>query len=413
MPEPRCPARGLVVVEVLNMRRTLPSFRALCWAGLAVTVTVVGVAKACLWDYDTLKAEAAGLPGIVEIITGRFDRFPPVYYEMRLERVAGEIEAGSTDLELYDNAGVACDRLGRHDDAIEWMARKLAAIEAIESVGGDTGEHRYRYLANLGTFHVHRWLANGADRSNMTDVARSRDLIAEAIAVNPDAHFGRERYQLLAIEWLLDPPPINSEFTIPTIFAAKAGELYVAPSNVLEKAGFDDAVNGLSGIITLGSGWESVDLFHALAMALADQGDGVMAFLAGRRVAELQAAGSVSLHPQLGQFDLMIEEILPDRAQSKTNAFYDAARVEADGWRVARERFVSGKLNHGLHPDTHPGFWDDWTDPTSPPALPTWGSPHRGFIVVIATLTGVLAIAISLVVWLVVLKLKAGGIRPA
>ncbi len=44
----------------LSTRRALPSFRALCWAGFAVTVTIVGVAKACLWEFDTLKAEAAG-----------------------------------------------------------------------------------------------------------------------------------------------------------------------------------------------------------------------------------------------------------------------------------------------------------------------------------------------------------------
>lgn len=34
-------------------------------------------ARACLWDSDTLETEAKGLPGILKIITGRFERNPP------------------------------------------------------------------------------------------------------------------------------------------------------------------------------------------------------------------------------------------------------------------------------------------------------------------------------------------------
>ena len=163
----------------------------------------------CLWDSDTLRTEATGAPGLVETIVGRFDRYPPLYYEMRLERVATELDADPADhpknLAAYDDAGVACDRLGRHDEAIEWMSRKRTALDALPASEERT-EHEYRYLANLGTFHAHRWIAAGADRSDMADIERARDLIAQAIELNPDAHFGRERYQLMALEWILEPP---------------------------------------------------------------------------------------------------------------------------------------------------------------------------------------------------------------
>jgi hypothetical protein len=44
-------------------------------------------ALACLWDHDTLRYEAKGLPGVIEITTGRFDRFPPL--SLRPRRGAG------------------------------------------------------------------------------------------------------------------------------------------------------------------------------------------------------------------------------------------------------------------------------------------------------------------------------------
>ena len=165
------------------MDRTLAVFAVAC-------SLLAGVAHACLWDRDTLAAEAKGLPGITEIITGRFDRFPTLFYEMRLERVTAAIVSDPDNLGLYDDAGVACDRLGRSDEAIAWMERKLLVMDRLESEGADVGEHRYRYLANLGTFLVHRWLKSGSDREDMTDVERSRELIAAAIELNPDAHFG-------------------------------------------------------------------------------------------------------------------------------------------------------------------------------------------------------------------------------
>jgi len=74
-------------------------------------------------------------------------------------------------------------------------------------VGGVTlRDHEHRHLANLGTFHAHRWLRAGADRKDTADLRRARALLERAIALNPDAHFGREKYQLKAVKWLLNPP---------------------------------------------------------------------------------------------------------------------------------------------------------------------------------------------------------------
>ncbi|HEY0072633.1 MAG TPA: hypothetical protein VGB77_00935, partial [Abditibacteriaceae bacterium] len=126
---------------------------------------------ACLWDSDTLSTEAKGLPGTLEIITGRFERNPPLFYEMRLKRVTQEITAQPQKLELYDDAGVACDRLHKGNQAIAWMAKKRAQLKPYPQ----DKEHWYRYHANLGTFQAHRWLRGGADRKKLHEMKTARD----------------------------------------------------------------------------------------------------------------------------------------------------------------------------------------------------------------------------------------------
>src|SRR5688572_11588254 len=76
---------------------------------------------ACLWDRDTLHQEAKDRLHVVHTAVGYFDRNPPLYYTMRLDRISQEIAATPQKLDLYDDAGVACDRLGRADEAVEWM----------------------------------------------------------------------------------------------------------------------------------------------------------------------------------------------------------------------------------------------------------------------------------------------------
>jgi hypothetical protein len=41
--------------------------------------------RACLWDYDTLRQERARFPGALELITGKFLRHSPEFYQWRIE----------------------------------------------------------------------------------------------------------------------------------------------------------------------------------------------------------------------------------------------------------------------------------------------------------------------------------------
>ncbi len=326
-----------------------------CLALATLGLFTAAVAEACLWDRDTLREEIAGRPAIHLVLIGWVDQYPPRYYERRLERVRTEVERDPTDLSLFDDAAVACDRLGRCDEAIDWMARKRGALDA-STERNET--HEYRYLANLGTFHAHRWLGAGASRDDLTDLRRARDLIAQAIELNPDAHFGREWIQLELLEWLLDEDPKASRlFTASHPGALMRGDERIDP---------DRAVDALSGIITLGAAWRSPDVHLALGQALDAAGEAHLAYLAKLRVQELLDDGATWIREDdekgtradtLKWLGGMVEhpETYPD--------YFADARARADRRNAARQAFLLNRLNEGLHPDTHESFWDGYDDP--------------------------------------------------
>lgn len=377
----------------------------------------------CLWDRDTLAMEAENYPGITEIITGRFDRYPDLYYQMRLDRVTDEIETDPSNLDLYDDAAVACDRLGRCDEAIEWMARKRAVLDSLSE---SDSEHEYRYLANLGTFHIHRWLKTGANRDQLQDAEIARDLIAQAIELNPDAHFGRERYQLLAIEWIL---AIGNPDSKPVLFSVLpnfhySGEWHFEQymRGQLTELSYDDAVEGLSGLIRLGNAWESIDVFRALQVAFANEQHATLVYLCMLRIQELIAEGKKSLHPDFPYEMYSLERISsPEVVVSDETLrldFYPAARDESDAWLDERNAYIISKLQTGSHPDTDSEFWTGYSESTSPIALPGDDLMSRflsknPYLVGILTVFGMFAIGCVGFIAAIVLLLKKLRTTPA
>lgn len=341
--------------------------------------------NACFWDSDTLRQEASGQLHVIAAITGRFDRFPPSYYQHRLDRIRAIPEHERT-LADFDDAAVACDRLGRSDEGIAWMARKLETLEHSDAAGEDTGDHRYRYLANLGTIHAHRWIRRGAPRDDLADLAKARELIAGAIEINPDAHFGRERYQLWAIEWLISPPESESNGHPPLLFhyTDENGRIGDRTSGFTSEER-EHAINGLVGLVTLGDAWESLDIFEQLARLLWREWHSSMALAANLRVRELIDNGAVSLHPDYqSSRTLQLANEGPVRSSSLRDThgiprWYERARSEADGWRKARNAYIEERVALGRHPDTHPDFWDAWKSPSSAPALPNGWLGFTGF----------------------------------
>lgn len=342
---------------------------------------------ACLWDYDTLAQESRGMGDLKAVIVGGFARNPALYYEMRLERVTRLLKDNSDDLDAYDAAGVACDRRGRADEAIEWMARKLAAMDRMGYDGSKHAQpnHRYRYLANLGTFHAHRWFKNGANREAMDDMQRGRELIAQAIKENPDAHFGREKYQLMIMDWVIALKPFDESIVGPD---GKSHKQWYLPNCLgidlrevsevrqehsrLPDLGLEGAVEGLSGLVAMGTAWESVDVFYGLALAIQATGRTSLAVLALERCKELIRNGRTSTVPKAPAGEELIA-LMSARTEAgifghiihggdgEARAGYRSLRGQADRWHEARTDYVLTRLGRGEHPDTHPDFWSDFS----------------------------------------------------
>lgn len=358
------------------MRRTLTSLALML--GLPLSVA------ACLWDRDTPANEAKGMPEVVAVLTGRFERNPPLFYEMRLARVTAYLQSHPKDLAAYDDAGVACDRLGRGDEALAWMEEKRAQLDKLDASPPEVKEQRYRYHANLGTFLVHRWARQGADRAKIDEVKAARDEIAKALEINPNAHFGREKYQLRALEWIVDPPKAEGSQYLPNLLGWSFDDIYGQQTDPKEA---DDAVRGLAGLVVLGNAWESVDIFHALNVALQrdsmghergrEGGRNTLAYLAWLRCRELVDAGKGSMLPDAPKGE-GLKSLLPRPDFVKADALLDPAflglRAEAGTWHTARTAFMTRRLKEGRHPDTDPRFWDGYTERPAP-GLPTKSVP--------------------------------------
>ncbi|MEZ5329316.1 MAG: hypothetical protein R3F19_30060 [Verrucomicrobiales bacterium] len=68
---------------------------------------------------------------------------------------------------------------------------------------------------------------------------------------------------------------------------------------------------------------------------------------------------------------------LADRGCSAVEEYYREARAEADAWQSKRVAFMEGLFKKGMHPDTHPGFWDGF-DGGDPPSCQDIDQPAIG-----------------------------------
>ena len=343
---------------------------------IASAVLLAVSVPACLWDYDTLSMEAKGMPDVVDVIVGRFERNPPLYYEMRLDRVSKDLATHPDRLLLYDDAAVACDRLGRGDEGMDWLDRKHKALKRLDP-DGSREDDWYRYYANVGTLRVHRWARNGMKQEEATELEQAIKEIEAAIKINPDAHFGREWVQLGLMKVMLASGTGTEE------------QVSAALDEMIEGRESTDLVDGLVGLVALGNAWESPDVFALLSSDHFTHRDASIAYIALQRSKELSKAGRASLLS-----DKFKEEFLSfgaDRASGQTTESLDEAyrelRENGDEFHRNRTEFMLARLESGRHPDTDSEFWTGYVETPRAnvrkfePLIPknTWQSPFFVF----------------------------------
>lgn len=148
---------------------------------LLLIVLIPAPLAACLWDSDTLEEERQQFPSVLELITGKFLRHSPAFYDWRIEDRKKRIEAEPDNVALYDDLAVAYEKTGQTDLAIETILKKEEISPGL-----------YETYANLGTFYIHA----GRLEEGLQEIEK-------AIEINPDAHFGREVYQKLIVQFVL------------------------------------------------------------------------------------------------------------------------------------------------------------------------------------------------------------------
>lgn len=209
--------------------------------------------RACLWDSDTLAMEVSRFPGVLEMITGQFPRHSDEFYMWRIAQAKQRLMQNPQDFAAYDDWAVAEHKLGRNPEAISVMNQALVLAP-----------ERYESLSNLGTFHLFA--------GNLTECC---ELLRHALQVNPEAHFGREKYQLWLAELLVqqkqnptgelssteDQPPsligggkLQKDLNAflkrsQTTFEAKGGGHTAQDTDLLPKAEHKEALTAILGMM--------------------------------------------------------------------------------------------------------------------------------------------------------------------
>lgn len=320
---------------------------------IGMFVLVAPTVLACMWDDDTLSAEAKGLPDVVDAIVGRIDVNPPEYYGLRLKLSQERVAKDARDWEAYDNIAVSLDKLGRGREGLDWLEKKRRAMTAadLQSTKDPMNDPWYRYRANKGTLLIHLWFAQGrpSDKSLIQKGLGELDL---ALKINPDAHFGRERVQIEVVKIL--------SLERPDALQTRAGDLWY---KLVKKEGPDKVQQGLIGIMALGAGWDSPDLIGLLA-STTDERDSHVRTLAKLRIQDLERQGRKP-YISSDSFDHLLVGYMPRNPEVVSKGF-QALRLSADDYRKSRTEFVLARVEAGRHPDNDPGFWQGFKAPVRP-----------------------------------------------
>lgn len=169
---------------------------------LTLWFAMAGAAAPCIWDYDTLEQETSRFPSALELITGRFPRHSDEFYEWRIADRTQSLDAGVISAEYLDDLAVAHSKLGNDARAIELMEMKEEKFPGL-----------YTTAANLGTFYIH----DGRPEQGLEHIQR-------AVAINPDAHFGREVYQALLASYVIEVRGDSGVLQLP-LFPGEVGML--------------------------------------------------------------------------------------------------------------------------------------------------------------------------------------------
>jgi tetratricopeptide (TPR) repeat protein len=298
---------------------------------LALLLLPLSPALACLWDSDTLKEESLGNKDIADIVRGRILKHSAAFYERKVAYTLPLLERPDVKPERYDDLAVAYEKLGRIPEALATMEAKEKRFPGL-----------YTTAANLGTFHAHAG-----------DYTRALEHLRRALALNPEAHFGREKYQVKALEYLqrlaVTPELVRQEEFLGLPLEPHDYLFVMNPNQValnkkkppLPK----DLLLGLAGMIRFGSGEKSPHLWFSLGLSLAWSGHKNLALRAMRRAEHLG-------HPLAQQHARRLVRTISEYGNrnkdwEQVGAELDAEWEQGQAWVAKKQRQEEALLARG------------------------------------------------------------------
>jgi tetratricopeptide (TPR) repeat protein len=311
------------------------------------TLALSDRAPACGWTWETYAAEAKSLPCVHDTLVGYFPKHANAYHLAMIEATTYATSWAPSFTAGLDAKGIALMHLGRLEEARAVMLKRLAVAP-----------NAYPSHANLGTLYTFTG-----------EHERALEHIDRAMALEPKAHFGREKYHRKLVEFLRDvkkDPSVRLTRNFLGVELTPVDRTQGSKARY-EKAGFqDDAIDALVSMIAVYGAENLADLYFTLGELLALRGYPKLAFTAYKRATELG-------HPRakdLGYFrTLVLSAVKAPAAEPRRRIagpdgiavfedrpggyygiaeFYAAKRIEADHMRADYARWEERQIKKGL-----------------------------------------------------------------
>ncbi len=238
---------------------------------LCVTVTAAlagRAAHACGWDSESYYAEAHSLPCVYDAIFGHYPKHTAEYHETRIAAADAALAWAPFDVAALDDKAIALLKLGRLEESRAVMLK----LEEADPEG-------YGTHANLGTLQTF----TGAYEQALVHIDR-------AMAIEPQAHFGRERYHRQLVVFLAAGQKDPAQLARGNFLGLELSEAqrFGGSPAAFAAAGQDPAAfDALVSMIAVYGADHMSHLYFALGDLLALHGDLRLAWSAYKRASEL------------------------------------------------------------------------------------------------------------------------------
>ncbi len=326
-----------------------------CLAAAVVGAAPTRAARACGWDTESYHAEATSLPCVYDAVLGYYPRHTVGYYETRIAAADAALAWAPHYAPALDDKALALLKLG------ELEPSRVVMLRRAEADPDGYGTH-----ANLGTLLTFTG-----------EYAAALPHIDRAMALEPKAHFGRERYHRQLVAFLIAGAKDPAAFTRTDFLGREltdAQRFDGSPAAFTAAGVPPDALDALVSMIAVYGADRMSHLYFALGNLLALHGDVRLAWSAYKRAIELDHPRKAELKSWLKRLRERIESQRAKTGSSETRAratpsgdvafddvafghpggyhgidtAYGSARNLAEGFVGRYQEWESGQLRRGL-----------------------------------------------------------------